>query len=105
MCSAHIQSVVATGTYPERPEPRVEWLERLVASATGSLAPWLRPPASRFQWIVERVNEEERELGNLTERRIRRKSQILPARLRNEGYQQELVAQAFALVRIAAERT
>ncbi len=105
MCSVHVHSVMATGIYPERPEPRLEWLDRLVASATGSLAPWLRPPASRFQWIVERVNEEERELGNLTERRIRRKSQILRARLRNEGYQQELVAQAFALVRIAAERT
>ncbi len=90
--------------YPERPEPRLEWLDRFVASMTGMLAPWLRPHASRFRWIVERVREEERELGSLAEEGVRKKSQDLRLRLRSEGYQEELVAQAFALVRIIAER-
>ncbi len=104
MSKVNGQGRMLNGTYPERPEPRLEWLDRFVASTTGILAPWLRPRASRFQWIVERVNAEERELGNLTDRRIQGKSQILRLRLRSEGYQEDLVAQAFALVRIVAER-
>jgi preprotein translocase subunit SecA len=83
----------------------VEWLDRFVASATGSLARWLRPPPSRFQWIIDRVNEEARALEDLTEARLREKSRNLRLRLRSEGYRKELVAQAFALVRIAGERT
>jgi hypothetical protein len=58
---------MATGIYPERQEPRVEWLDRMAATATGMLAPWLRPRVSRFDWIVDLVNHQSRSIENLTD--------------------------------------
>ena len=105
MCSVSIEVNRGSGIYPERQEPRVEWLDRLAASATGLLAPWLRPRASRFQWIIERVNAQARMLEGKPDAQMKEISQNLRQRLRSEGYQNELVAQAFALVREAGERT
>ena len=99
------QPCTAAGIYPERPEPRVEWLDRVAASATGMLAPWLRPRASRFEWIVDLVNAQARSTEKLSDSEIRELSWGLRQRLRSEGYKEDLVAQAFALVREVAGRS
>jgi len=104
MYSVSIPPTLATGIYPERREPRVEWLDRLAASATGMLAPWLRPGASRFDWIVDLVNAHSRSIESLGDHEIRAVSQTLRQRLRSEGFKGDLVAQAFALVREMAGR-
>jgi len=39
MSSLSIPAAMATGIYPERQEPRLEWLDRMAATATGMLAP------------------------------------------------------------------
>lgn len=105
MFSLALPKGVFTGIYPERREPRMEWLDRMAASATGMLAPWLRPHASRFDWIVDLVNEQGRSIKKLGDREILEASQKLRQQLRGQGFKGELVAQAFALVREAASRT
>ena len=105
MYSLSLQPGIAVGIYPERQEPRVEWLDRVAASATGMLAPWLRPRPSRFNWIVDLVNDQARSIEKLSDAEIREVSQSLRQRLRSEGYKEDLVAQAFALVREVAGRT
>lgn len=105
MCSVSLQPGIAVGIYPERQEPRVEWLDRVAASATGMLARWLRPRPSRFDWIVDLVNAQAPSIERLSDGEIRELSQNLRQRLRSEGYKEDLVAQAFALVREVAGRT
>lgn len=94
-----------SGIYPERKEPRREWLDHLAASITGAFAPWVRPSASRFRWIVHRVNHYKESVRSLSEQEVLASARTLGERLRREGYQRELVAQAFALVREMAGRT
>jgi preprotein translocase subunit SecA len=105
VCSVSFQPGIAVGIYPERQEPRVEWLDRVAASATGMLAPWLRPRPSRFDWIVDLVNARAPSIERLSDGEIRELSQNLRQSLRNEGYKKDLVAQAFALAREVAGRT
>jgi preprotein translocase subunit SecA len=69
------------------------------------LAPWLRPRALRFNWIVDLVNAHGHLTEKLSDSEIRELGQSLRRRLRSEGYKEELVAQVFALVREVAHRT
>ena len=103
--SLSLLPTIGVGIYPERQEPRIGWLDRMAASATGKLAPWLHPRASRFEWIIDAVNAEAGLMEKLSDAEIRKLSQNLRQRLRCEGYKQELVAQVFALVREVAGRT
>jgi len=105
MSSRPALSSVAHGIHPERPEPPVGWLERMATSVVGILAPWLRPRAARFAWIIDLVNEKASSLEGWDDGQILQAARSLRERLRSEGYQQELVAQAFALVREVAGRT
>ncbi len=89
----------ATGVYPERQESKMEWLDRLVVSAGGMLAPWLRPRPERFSWIVGLVKEQSRSIEGLSDVKILELNRSLRARLRREGFLPELVAQSFALIR------
>jgi len=93
------------GIYPERKEPRREWLEQLVASLTGAFAPWVRPKASRFSWIVNLVNQYKDIVKNLTDSEVLATARNLGERLRREGFKRELIAHTFALVREVSERT
>ena len=77
----------------------------MAASAAGKFAPWLRPRVSRFEWIIDAVDEQAGLVEKLGDAEVLKLSQGLRERLRSEGYTQELVAQAFALVREVAGRT
>ena len=91
--------------YPEREEPKLGKVERLAATAGGLFAPWLRPKPERFSWIIEAVNTQAQSVDQWTDRKILEESLALRPRLRREGYTQELVGKAFALVREVAHRT
>jgi preprotein translocase subunit SecA len=105
MCSVSIQTGITAGIYPERQEPRIEWLDRVEAYAAGRLAPWFRPSLSRFEWVVGLVNAHARSMEGLRDHEILKASRSLGQHLRIEGYKKELVAQVFALVREVAGRT
>ncbi len=104
MYNVPVQASIVSGIYPERQEPRVEWLDRMETYAAGLLAPWFRPRASRFEWVVDLVNAHARSTEGLSDREILEASRSLGQRLRKEGYKKELVAQVFALVREVASR-
>lgn len=99
------QDVIGTGLYPEREEPHLGKIDRFAATVGGLFAPWLRPRAERFKGIIEAVNARGREIESWSDRKILEESRALRPRLRSEGYQEELVAQTFALVREAAHRS
>jgi preprotein translocase subunit SecA len=105
MYSVTAQAGIGTGLYPEREEPRLGKVDRFAATVGGVFAPWLRPRAERFSGIIEAVTAYGREIESWSDRRILEESQALRPRLRSEGYQKELVAKAFALVREVAGRT
>lgn len=105
MSSISVQAGIAGAIYPERVEPRIGELDRITASAAGILAPWLRPRPARFDWIVDLVNAHARSMEDWGDDKILQLSRNLRLRLRSEGYQKELVAETFALVREVARRT
>ena len=100
--SRSLQPCIALGIYPERQEPRLEWIDRIAASASGMVAAWVRPQPSRFKWIVDLVHAQAGELKGMSDDKILGMSRSLRQRLRSEGYREDLVAQAFALVREVA---
>lgn len=93
------------GIYPERKEPRSEWIDRVAASITGAFASWIRPRASKFSWIVELVNQHKDSVKRLSDQEILLMARSLGERMRREGYKQELISMVFALVREVSERT
>jgi preprotein translocase subunit SecA len=105
MYSVSAQSGVVAGLYPERKEPRLKKVDRVAATVGGLFAPWLRPRAERFKGIIQAVHEHGRYMEGLSDGEILEQSQALRPRLRSEGYREDLVAQAFALVREVAGRT
>jgi preprotein translocase subunit SecA len=105
MCSVTVKYGIIGKIYPEREEPRLNKADRFSAAVGGVFAPWLRPRAGRFMWIVEAVNGCAPEVEKFSDRQIMEASQSLGQRLRQQGYQQDLVAHAFAIVREVTGRT
>ena len=91
--------------YPEREEPKLGKVERLAATVGGLFAPWLRPKPERFSWILGAVNAQAQSMGEWSDRKILEESLSLRPLLRRQGYREELVGKAFALVREVAHRT
>jgi len=91
--------------YPEREEPKLGKVERLAATVGGFFAPWLRPKPERFNWILSAVNAQAQPMGEWSDRKVLEESLSLRPLLRREGYKDELVGKAFALVREVAHRT
>ena len=96
---------VARGAYPEREHPRLGWFDRAAERAAGLVEPHLRARAPRWGRIVEGVAEHGPAAAGLSDAAIRAAAEALRPRLRRDGFREELVANAFALVREAARRT
>jgi len=105
MYSVTGQNSVVGRIYPERDEPRIKKADQWAAAVGGIFAPWLRPRAERFSKIIAAVNSQAPAVEGISDHKVLEISQLLRLRLRNEGYTEELVAQAFALVRELAGRT
>lgn len=100
-----IHQKALSGIYPEREEPRLKKADRFSAAVGGIFAPWLRPQPRRFKWIIKAVNACTPEIEKLNDAQLQEAGRNLGQRLRREGYRQDAVARAFALVREAAGRT
>jgi preprotein translocase subunit SecA len=105
MSSVTVKHGMVGKIYPEREEPRLKKADRFGAAVGGIFAPWLRPRAGRFKWIVEAVNRCAPEVEKFSDEQMLAAGRSLAQELRQEGFQQSLVARAFALVRQAAVRT
>lgn len=105
MYSTAARAGIAGGIYPEREEPQLGKIDRFAAMVGRMFAPWFRPHANRFKGIIEAVNAHGRSMGDWSDGKILEVSQSLRPLLRREGYKEDLVCQAFALVREVAGRT
>ncbi len=105
MSSVTVKHGMVGKIYPEREELRLKKADRFGAAVGGIFAPWLRPRAGRFKWIVEAVNRCAPEVEKFSDEQILATGRSLAQNLRQEGFRQALVARAFALVREAAVRT
>ena len=105
MYSITVKHGIIGKIYPEREEPRLNKADRFSAAVGGVFAPWLRPRAGRFMWIVEVVNGCAPEVEKFGDRQIMEAGRSLGQHLKQQGYQQNLVAHAFAMVREVAGRT
>ena len=104
MYSVAAQSSVTGRLYPEREEPRLGKMDRFAATVGGLFAPWVRPRPEQFRWIIEAVHSHGESAAGMSDDEILEESRRLRPRLRSEGFQQDLVGRAFALVREAADR-
>ena len=105
MYSITVKHGIIGKIYPEREEPRLNKADRFSAAVGGVFAPWLRPRAGRFMWIVEAVNGCAPEIEKFSDSQIMEAGRSLGQRLRQQGYRQDLAAHAFAMVREVAGRT
>jgi preprotein translocase subunit SecA len=105
MSNVSVKPGIVGKLYPEREEPRLKKADRFSAAVGGIFAPWLRPRAGRFKWIVESVNRRETQFGGFSDDQILAAGRDLAQKLRQHGFLQDLVARTFALVREAAGRT
>ena len=91
--------------YPERALPRIGWLDRLGARAVGPLARRFKVREARSTSLLPMIAEHSRRVYPLTAAAFHEAARDLRMRLRREGLQEPLVAEAFAMVREAAGRT
>ncbi|MCE5974352.1 translocase [Sinirhodobacter sp. WL0062] len=94
-----------TAVYPEREDVRLGTLDRLMAAGVGRLSQLFSVRTATGAGFLRRVGQEEAALGALSEMEFARARVEIAQRLRVAGLREDLVARAFALVRIQAERS
>jgi preprotein translocase subunit SecA len=105
MSSAALPRLLPEGAYPERPDGREGWLDRVAAAASRPARRWQAGHRRRWADLVGAVAEHGRALDALGDAGLRDTAAALASSLRGRGLAQDLVARAFALVREAAGRT
>jgi preprotein translocase subunit SecA len=91
--------------YPERPELRdEEWLERIGLAVSGKVIRRIRARPSRVSSIVPLVTKVEDKFRGLDNDALLEQARELKKQLRRDGLQDELVAEAFALIRETADQ-
>lgn len=101
---AVLRSLIETETYPEREERRLGTLDRAWERASGMVAPFIRPRLSRFEWIAKGVAAHSPAMAELGDDEILPLARSIGRQLRKEGYTDDLVGRAFALIREVAGR-
>lgn len=102
--SSVLRLTLPPGAYPERVIEREGRLDRVAHQVQGIFVHLARRGQS-WGRLVAAVAEEGRALDRITDSELRRRARALRSQLRSEGFQDDLVARAFALVREAADRT
>ncbi|MGD8331093.1 MAG: hypothetical protein PVJ49_16815, partial [Acidobacteriota bacterium] len=100
-------SAVATqyaGVYPQAADLDEGKLARLTAPATGVIARTLRSRQSRFEPIVDMVEEEGRALRTQSDETLRATARALRAELRSRRADDSTWARSFALTRELSDR-
>jgi preprotein translocase subunit SecA len=93
------------GAFPEREEERLSKLDELGERWAGAAARWLRAQRRPWRAVPELVSRQAEGLEQLSDAELRLAADALRPDLRREGFADESVARAFALVREAAART
>jgi preprotein translocase subunit SecA len=101
---ASLPRVLADGAYAERGDHLPGWLERVAGAGARRLCRWRASRPRRWSQLVASVTDHGRALDRLSDARLREAAVALAPYLRGDGFEDDLVAQAFALVREAAGR-
>jgi preprotein translocase subunit SecA len=94
----------SAGPYAERRDPEPASPDRVLLAGYGGVALRLAPGERAFRGIVDCVDAQAREISGMSDRALRAAAEALQQPLMRRGFQADLVAQAFALVREAATR-
>ncbi len=94
-----------TAFYPEREDVRLGTLDRLMASVVGRVSQIFSVRTALGAGFLRRVAQEEKGLDALSEMEFARARLEIAQKLRVVGLQPDLVARAFALVRMQAQRS
>ncbi|MFC1896581.1 DEAD/DEAH box helicase, partial [Thermodesulfobacteriota bacterium] len=104
MLKKNTQPPRLNGIYPEREEARPGKTDRWSADLEGFFASRFRPKHDAYRWIAEAVAAYQPSMQELSNEQILQTSLELRPLLRREGFSNELVARAFALVREVSRR-
>src|SRR5438270_12222811 len=105
MSDATLQLGIPQGAYPERQEPRANWLDQMATRAANPLMRRLRTSRFHGEKFVQAVSGHASSVARLSAARIRETASRLRYQLRREGLKESIVAEVFALAREAASRT
>lgn len=100
-----IASEVVRGAYPEREEERLSKLDELGVRLTGAVARQIRSRSRPWRHFPRLVATEGEGLEDYSDGALREAADCLRPQLCQNGFEDALVARAFALVREAAART
>jgi len=91
--------------YPQRDETRDEgWLDRMGTAVVGRLRRRLRSRPARIRRFVQLVETFEQPLQSLDDEALAQRVREVRRGLRRDGLSDTMVAQAFALIRLAGQR-
>ncbi len=103
--SSAIGNILGHGFYPERLEPRENWLERTARRPALWLERAHAMRKGRFDGFIAAVNAAGPEFDPLSLEELRARAMQLRPELKRDGFTDALTARAFAIVRAAAQRT
>ena len=97
--------ILGYGFYPERLEKRENWLERTLRHPAMWVGRDIGQGSRRYEKLVRDVNDEGVKFEGLDLEGLLAAANALRPALKREGFTDELVARAFALVRATAQAT
>ena len=102
--AAMLRPGIAVGEYPQKDDIRDGWLDQTAAGVTGFLRQHLHGRNNHFVRFAGEVNRHSENIDSLDEEALRTRVTQLRQRLYSEGLRDELVSQAFGLIREFASR-
>ncbi len=105
MFNPALHTGITYAPYPERLQPRLNWLDRFAHRAVGLVASTKSVRTPGWERFVRLVGQEGRALHGSSDRELRELADDLRSALRSRGFHEAVVARSFELVREVAERT
>ena len=102
--TVHLRPGIEVGNYPEREDERDSWLDRTAANITGLVRQYIVGRNPRYMKFVNKVNAQSKDLDKLDNGELKARGRILRRSLYSEGLKDDLVSQAFALIREISTR-
>ncbi len=97
--SAGLRPGIAVGPYPEHEDIRDGWLDRTAAGIGGFVRQYAQGRHPQYRRFVSQVNAQAIGLDDLSNEDFKPRAVELRRRLYSEGFEEDLVTQAFALIR------
>jgi preprotein translocase subunit SecA len=102
--SAALRQEIASGFYPERSHEEQNALDRMLSGLTERLRRSRFRRVARFRSIVDAVNRAGPKYEGMSVEELGWQARALRPELKSRGFQPDLVARTFALIREVAER-